>query len=178
MRRRRHSTIGSLQKVRLFYIFSILLGVTVVDGLEMPAFTLGSTRSEVSSSTSGMSINEYQVIWRSIYLIINRWYHNELGDYFNFWAMKIRISKPVRKIKNIDSIVLALVARFINALHRRSNMIGRERHPVRINLKNPLKIILKNPQFEKSSWIFNHPNWKASYIIEFISWLFKIMSQG
>ena len=72
MRRRRHSTIGSLQKVRLFYIFSILLGVTVVDGLEMPAFTLGSTRSEVSSSTSGMSINEYQVISGSVYLIINR----------------------------------------------------------------------------------------------------------
>lgn len=73
MRRRRHSTIGSLQKVRLFYIFSILLGVTkVVDGLEMPAFTLGSTRSEVSSSASGMSINEYQVISRSFYLIINR----------------------------------------------------------------------------------------------------------
>lgn len=70
MRRRRHSTIGSLQKVRLFYIFSILLGVT--DGLEMPAFTLGSTRSEVSSSTSGMSINEYQVIRRSFYLIINQ----------------------------------------------------------------------------------------------------------
>ena len=72
MRRRRHSTIRSLQKVRLFYIFSILLGVTVVDGLEMPAFTLGSTRSEVSSSTSGMSINEYQVILGSFYLIINR----------------------------------------------------------------------------------------------------------
>ena len=77
MRRRRHnSAIQSLQKVRLFYIFSILWVET--SGLEMPAFTLGSTRSEVSSSATGMSINEDQVNLRSFYLIINRLNDNEL----------------------------------------------------------------------------------------------------
>ena len=51
-----------------------------------------------------------------------------LGYYFNFWAIKIRISKHEfcqNDKKNMDSIAQVLVARFINALHQRANIIGR-----------------------------------------------------